>query len=272
MALLELEIAARLGRIAGRPPPHLVKLISPPAVWGRAVAALAAGTRARSGPAAAAAIVRQADRLDLTHPLHAAALRELVVDLADAGQPDEALAQVEAALGARPNVAAFHAIRALALAPGGADAEEVSAAYERALELDSEDAQALAGLAGLRAAAGDAEGALSLYERAATADPQDASLQRSAAELLASLGRPEEAEKRLEGLLERDPYDGRAALRLAELRAKRGAEPERTLALARRAVRFGGGPDAKALLVRVSGSESAPDLATGVSPPSEPAN
>jgi tetratricopeptide (TPR) repeat protein len=254
MALLDLEIAARLGRIAGRPPPHLVKLIAPPEVWGRAVAALAAGTRARSGPAAAVAFVRQADRLDLTHPSSAAALRELVVDLADAGQPEDGLAQVEAALAARPNVAEFHAIRGLALARGGADAEEVSTAYERALELDSEEARALAGLAGLRAEAGNAEGALSLYERAAAADPEDSSLQRSAAELLVSLGRPEEAEKRLERLLERDPYDGRAALRLAQLRVQRGAEAERTLALAQRAVRFGGGPEAKALLVRVSGS------------------
>jgi tetratricopeptide (TPR) repeat protein len=266
MALLELEIAARLGRASGTPAPRLAQLVRPPAVWGRAVAALAAGTRARSGAAAAAELVQRADRLDLAQPSNAPALRALAVDLADAGRPDEALALVEASRQARPNVAAFHALRGLVLARRGAATEEVRAAYERALDLDPGNAQALSGLARLGAEAGDAEAALSLYERAAAADPQDVSALRASAELLISLGWLEDAEKRLEELLERDPYDGRAALALAQLCDERGAEAERTLMLARRAARFGGGTEAEELLDRLSRSRGAADLAPGASP------
>jgi tetratricopeptide (TPR) repeat protein len=259
MALLELEILARLGRPPARSIPHLDPLIRPPAVWGRAVAALAAGTRARSGPAAAAEFVRGADRLDLAEPRNAPALRALVVDLADGGEPDEALSLAEASLRARPDVAAFHAIQGRALAARGAAAGEVRTAYERALELEPENADALSGLARLRAEAGDAEAALSLFERAAAADPEDASFAHASAELLISLGRREAAEARLEDRLDRNPFDGRAALRLAELRAERGAEVERTLALARRAARFGGGPGAQELLDRLGRPRGAAD-------------
>jgi len=259
MALLELEIAARLGTAAGTLAPRLAELVRPPAVWGRAVAALAAGTRARSGAAAAVELVRQADRLDLAQPRNAPALRVLVVDLADAGKADEALALVESVLRARPNVAAFRALLGLALARRGAATGEVRAAYERALELDPENAHALSGLARLAAEAGDAEAALSLYERAAAADPKELSPLRASAELLISLGRLEVAEQRLESLLERDPYDGGAAFALAELLERRGAKAERTLMLARRAVRFGGGPEAEELLDRASRPSAAAD-------------
>jgi len=271
MALLELEILARLDRPPARPIPHLDPLIRPPAVWGRAVAALAAGTRARVGPAAAAEFVRGADRLDLAQPRNAPALRALVVDLADAGKPDEALSLAEASVRARPDVAAFHAIRGLALAARGAASGEVGAAYERALELEPENAHALSGLARLRANAGDAEAALAFFERAAAADPEDASSAQAAAELLMSLGRGDEAEARLEDWLDRNPFDGRAALRLAELRAKRGAEVEPTLALARRAARFGGGPGAQELLDRVGRSRAAAESEAAVPPQSRQA-
>jgi tetratricopeptide (TPR) repeat protein len=259
MALLELELLARLGRIAAKPPPHLSRLVAGPEVHPRAVAAMAAGTRARRGPAAAAELVRSAG-LDLAQPGNAAALRELVADLADAGQSDEALALVDASLAAAPQAAAFHAIRGLALARRGAPAGEVRAAYERALELDAGDAEALAGLARLRAEGRDAETALSLYERAAAAAPEDAAPARAAAELLVVQGRREEAEQRLEDLLDRHPYDGEAALRLAQLRLERSAEAPRTRALAQRAARFGVGPEAGELLERLGppGGAAAP--------------
>jgi tetratricopeptide (TPR) repeat protein len=269
MALLELEILARLGRSPAGPIPHLDPLIRPQAVWGRAVAALATGARARSGPAAAAEFVRGADRLDLARPRNAPALRALVVDLVDAGKPDEALSLAETSVQARPDVAAFHAIRGLALAGRGAAAREVRAAYERALELEPEYACALSGLARLRVEARDAEAALALFERAAAADPEDVSPAHASAELLISLGRHEAAEARLEDWLDGNPFDGRAALRLAELRVERGAEVERTLALARRAVRFGGGPGAEELLDRVGRSRGAADGKAAVPPQSQ---
>jgi tetratricopeptide (TPR) repeat protein len=263
MALLELELLARLGRIAAQVPPHLAGLVARPEVLGRAVAAMAAGTRARSGPAAAADLVRRAQGLDLTQPQNAAALRERVLGLAEAGEPDAAQAALAASLAAQPESAAFHAIRGLALERSGAAAGEQRTAFERALALEGENAWALAGLARLHAAAQDQAAALAFYERAAAADPQDASLARAAAQILIAQGRSEEAEKRLEELLERHPYDGVAALRLAELRAARGADPERTRALAQRAARFGGGSEARELLARLPAPAGASGAAAG---------
>jgi tetratricopeptide (TPR) repeat protein len=244
---------ARRGKVLWRPPERIARIVGAPGVAGRAVAAMAAGARLHEGARAGSDVVRQADRLDLSDPGNAAALRELVVDLADAGEPGEALAAAEASLRARPDAAPFHAIRGLALARGGGATSEAEAAFARALELDADNAEALAGLARLRAAGGDAEAALSLYERAAAANGADRSIAWDRAELLASLGRREQAERTLEALLEEHPYDGLAALRLAELRQARGADAERTRALARRAARFGGGPEAAALLERLAG-------------------
>lgn len=248
--LLQVRLLARLGR-AKRPPPYLAQLLSQPAHWGPAVAAMARGVHDRSGAAAAAKAVRGADRLDLTDPANAAALEVLVEYLAESGKPGEGLAQVEAALRAHPDAAVLHALHGRALALDGAAAAKVRAAYERALELDADEPLALLGLARITAGE-DRDAAADLCERAIAADPDDRAAVRDAAALLARLGRPEAAEQRLEDLLDEYPFDAKAALALAGLRLERGAERDRTLELARRAVRFGGGPEAKALLERVS--------------------
>jgi tetratricopeptide (TPR) repeat protein len=229
--------------------------------WGSLVAAAAEGLRDRRGAAEAAQMLREFEWIDLSRPRNAAALRALVVFLAEAGDPDGALEVVGAGLAAHPDAPVFHGLRGLALERGGAPAEEVRAAYQRALELAPEWAEALAGLARLAADAGDPEAALDLTQRAVTAKPGDASILRALAELLVSLDRREEAEQRLAELLEEDPYDAGAAARLAELRLEREAEPDRTLALARGAVRFGGGPEAYELLARVHRQRGEPELA-----------
>jgi predicted Zn-dependent protease len=259
--LVALRVAARLGRLSEMRG-SLTRLAGQPGVWGRAVAALAEGTRARLGPAVAAQRVRETERLDLADPRNAEALRALVVDLSAAGDADAALRYAEAGLAAHPDAAVFHEIRGLALEQRGAPPEEVHAAYARALELDPEDAQALAGLARLAA---DSEAALALYTRAAAADPKDPALQRASAELLVSLGRRAEAEERLAELLQDHPYQAGAAARLAELRLEREAETDRTLELARRAVRFGGGPEAYELLARVHRRRGEAELAAEAS-------
>jgi tetratricopeptide (TPR) repeat protein len=243
----ETELVALLGRVA-EVRGSLNRLAGRPGTWGRAAAALAEGTRARLGPAAAAQGLQQTQGLDLTDPRHAPALRALVVNLAAAGDADAALPYVEAGLAAHPDAAVFHEIHGLALERRSAPREAVRAAYQRALELDPENAPALAALGRL---ATDPEAALALYARAAAADPEDPAPQRAAAELLVSLARREEAERRLAELLREHPYDGAAAARLAELRLDREAETDRTLELARRAVRFGAGPEAYELLSRV---------------------
>jgi tetratricopeptide (TPR) repeat protein len=256
--LVALRVRARTGRV-GDTRSALARLVGQPGVWSRAVAAVAEGIRARQGPAAAAQWVRGTPQLDLTQPRNAEVLRALVVDLSKAGDADAARSYVAAGLAAHPEAAVFHEIRGLALERKGAPREEVRAAYERAVELDSENEQALAGLGRVAA---DSEAALAFYDRAAAADPEAAEPQRASAELLVSLGKREEAEQRLAALLEKHPYDGGAAARLAELRLERKAETDRTLELAQRAVRFGGGAEAYELLGRVHQRRGETELAS----------
>jgi tetratricopeptide (TPR) repeat protein len=253
MALFEIELLARLGQVEGALPQRLATWVLAPDLWGRAVASIAAGTRARSGPAAAASRVLAADRLDLSDPRNAPALERLVIDLSDAGQPAKALEIVDAALEKRPRSARLLALRAMVFERLGKPEQKVRAAYERALEREPEQDLALVGLARLSAPA-DAELALSLYERAVAADPDDAAADRAAAQLLVELGRRDEAVTRLEALLERHPVDGAAALALAQLLGESGDQPERAAALARRAVRFQSGPAALALLEQLEGT------------------
>jgi tetratricopeptide (TPR) repeat protein len=67
----------------------------------------------------------------------------------------------------------------------------------------------------------------------------------------ADSGRSREAEERWEALLREHPWSADAALQLAALRLARGADARRTLELAQRARRFGGGQEAEKLLARV---------------------
>jgi tetratricopeptide (TPR) repeat protein len=260
--LLELELLARLGR-GQLLPPHIMSVIQPPDVWARAVAALAGGVRVRSGPAASARTVLMADRINLTASVNAPALSSLVEDLIALGRIDAALARVDAALRVSPKSSALHALKGSALVKSGGDVEAARAAFERAIEIDADNAVALRGLAALEAKHDDAEAALALYRRATSADPEDTvALQRSS-DLLASQGRPGEAERDLEALLERDHYDGAAALQLAQLRLERdrGEDRKRTLVLLRRATRFGGGAEADRLLAALD-SGAGPAAAT----------
>lgn len=231
---------------------------------GQAVAAAAQGVRNRSGAAAALALLReqQAAGLDLTEPRHAEALRALVRFSIEAGRPEPAEAALEAALRAHPDAAAANEIRGLWLEQSGAPRDEARAAYARAVELEPTHALALTGLGRLALADGAAEPALGFFERAAAADPDAAEPLRGAGEALRAAGRPAEAEQRLETLLKEHPYDAAAAEQLVELQLARGIAGERTLELARRAVRFGGGADALDLLSRVYAQRNEPERAS----------
>jgi tetratricopeptide (TPR) repeat protein len=263
VVLLELELAAQHRRV-GRLPESVERTIRAPGMWPRAVAAIAAGTRRRAGPEAAAEIVRR-ESLDLTRPVNSPALRELVVSLLESGRPGEALALADAAAQAHPEVSTFHEIRGLALARGETPSE-ARGAWQRALELDHDSAAALTGLAELATREGDTQAALDLYARAAAADREAASALLAAADLLIRLERSADAEARLTEALERDPYDGKAALRLAELRRARHADAAGTQALLRRAVRFGAGSEAEALLERAGGEPAAAGIAAETQP------
>ena len=202
------------------------------------------------GPAVAIGFLEKAAQIDFAAPGNAEALRVLVTQLLAAGQASEARARAEKAVAAHPEVASFHAIRALALERGGAPAAEVRAGYTRAIELDPNCALALAALGRLDAEAGNAESARGFYARAAAADPGDVDSRRRAAELASAAGDLDQAQRWLEALLEDRPYDAASAAALAELLLQRGTDLDRVRSLARQAVRFGGGPAAYALLVQ----------------------
>lgn len=162
----------------------------------------------------------------------------------------EAESSVRAALRAHPEAAVLHEILGLSLELRGAPDEDIRAAYARALELDADNARALAGL-GRLALDADPERALALFDRAAAADPAAVDPQRNAARALVAMDRSQAAEERLAALLESHPYEGGVAAQLAELELARGVATDHTLERARRAVRFGGAAAAWDLLSRV---------------------
>jgi tetratricopeptide (TPR) repeat protein len=220
-------------------------------MWGRAVAERAEALARQRGSDAAIQLLREVEGIDFTRPRDAPALRALVRQLLEVGKAEEASAQVRAALEAHPDVAAFHEIRALVLAGTGASPAEVRAGYQRAVELDAKQARALEALAELAAAAGNTTAALTLYDRATNASPDTLSAWRGAAELVSMHGSSEEAGQRWEALLREHPWDAAGAIALARLHLASDADSEHTLELARRSVRFGGGPEAQQLLAEV---------------------
>jgi predicted Zn-dependent protease len=244
--LIELETLARLG-MAQHLPNRLLSAIQPAAVWGHAVAALASGARRRGGPQASLATIVGADRLDLSAPASAPALESLVQDLVAVARIEDAVARAQESLEAQPNLAAFHVIYGFALAASGTDPSRVRAAYDRALELEPENARALAGIARMAASNGDAQTALGLFERASAASPDEPEYDRALAEQLVLLGRSDEAETRLADLLSRHATDAQAASQLAALLEARAAERQAIDSLQRRAARFSGGEPRAAL-------------------------
>jgi tetratricopeptide (TPR) repeat protein len=240
--VLSVRLANRLGRPSAVQE-ALGQLARLPGQTGRAVAEAARIAGARAGPAEAVAVVERAG-LDLTDPRNAEALGSLVASLSEAGDHRAALARVNASLEAHSDTATFHEIRARALEASGADREAVRACFERAIELDPDDARALSGLGRIAGGSGEFERAIALYDRAAAADPDEPEHPYAAIELLSAHGRSKEVERRLEAMLKGHPYYGRAADRLARHLVARGESLDRALNLSRRALRFQAGPQA----------------------------
>jgi predicted Zn-dependent protease len=233
------------------------ELLALPGHRGVAVAELAAIRAARGGPAAGAETIRGA-RLDLSHPRNGPALGPLVEYLVAADRSAEALEATRAALAAHPEEALFHELRGRALR-GAGEPDAARAAFERALELEPERAPVLAQLAELAAEQGDREAAIALYDRAALADPEDASYAWDAIQLASASDDAAELERRLEALLARHATHAAAAEFLARRLLER--DPERAFALARRAVRLRGGPDAFDTLGRIQLARGAAESA-----------
>jgi tetratricopeptide (TPR) repeat protein len=239
---LSIRLGDRLGRqdvvIEG------LRLLSQiPGQAARAVAieaGLVAGTRGEE----MAVLVFERSNLDLTDPENAAALDALVEHLANLGRADEGMQRVAAALAAHPDEAVLHEIQARALRAADRPRAEVAAAFERAIELDSAYAAALAGLAQLRAEEGQADVAVALYDRAAQADADEPEYAAAPARILLAGGETAQAERRFEEMLGWHPRYAGAATELARILLQRGNDPERAAKLAQRAVLLRGGAEA----------------------------
>jgi tetratricopeptide (TPR) repeat protein len=236
-----------------------------PVIYGRALAAAAEGARIRFGDEGAAQMLERygARRVDAQDPRRLDALAALVELRHAAGSLQELEPAVQTAVKAKPESGASHAVLGRYLELRGAPEAEVRAAYERAVELDPAQPLALTGLARL-ARESDPEAAVGYLDRAAASDPDLEQPVLQAATLLVELGRPAEAEERLDALLARHPSSARAAMEIVELRLDRGEHGVETEALAQRAVRFSGGPDALDLLARVYRERDEPARATEI--------
>jgi tetratricopeptide (TPR) repeat protein len=228
---------------------------------GLALSEAADGLARRSGPALALGMLTTAPGVDYADPRYAAALRSLVKYAHQAGQSAATRTTLEKILAAQPNSSEFQEILGYDLELSGAKAEAVAAAHSRALELDPANSFALTGLGRLAEVGKDNQAALEYYERATAAEPADPAPQLAAARMLVALGRSAEAEQRLDALLAEHPFLAEAAAERARLDLEQGVATPQTVERARRAVRFGGGPDALDLLSRVHEQRKEPELA-----------
>ena len=235
------------------------RLLARPEHWGAAVAALGEGVRERSGPKAALEAMRSAKPLELDDPdTRRGARGDRRGPRRDRQGRRRRSRSSMPACASTPTPRRFHALRGRALALSQAHRPRRCARPSSARSSSTPRTHARAGRPRARSKrdAGANEAALALYERAVAADPDEPRPPRArpAALLVGDrphARRPRSASTRCCAII---PTTREAARLLAELRLARGAKDERTLELARRAVAFGGGAEAKALLERVGGS------------------
>jgi tetratricopeptide (TPR) repeat protein len=176
--------------------------------------------------------------LDFDDPANVVALRALIEQLAILNRHEEARERVSVALAVHPDSADLYALSGRASLAAEGKAEEASAAFQRALQLEPEHPKALIGLAELAAASGATAEAIDFYDRAHSADPDDPSASRAVVALLQAADQYEQREERLAAMVSRDPRDSFAANEMAKSLAARRADLDRALSYARRAAFF----------------------------------
>ncbi|MDG2334575.1 MAG: tetratricopeptide repeat protein [Myxococcota bacterium] len=245
-ALLELALMERLGQTEGSVPGHLSRFAPSSEFRTRASLIFIEGARHRGGEPAVAEMILQSSTLDLSSPENLPILKSLLLALLASDQPESAQSQLAETLEANPSSAGLRGLEGFLLSELG-EASAAKIAYDRALELDADEPMALEALAQAHAQSGETDSAIRVYKRLAEIQPRDVSALLAAAEVLSQASRADEGAALLRAALEREPYHGGAALRLAQLEAEAGrAEAARALAV--RAARFGGGPEATKFL------------------------
>jgi len=212
---------------------HAISVL--PGRAGDAAVELAAVERRTGGPAAAVSAIEALD-LDLRAPANEPALRALAADLVATERVDRAVANVERALSARPESASLHALMGATLARARRPID-ARAAFERALALDANCPEALAGMAELLDAAGDSLRAVELFDRAADLEPDNADYAYAAAQRVLAAGDRHAAEARLRTIVRRPVVPAGTLNDLAWLLANDGTDLDLALSLAQEASR-----------------------------------
>jgi tetratricopeptide (TPR) repeat protein len=216
-------------------------LASLPGQRARAAAELALVERMETGPKAAVAAIENLG-LDLTDPANEEVLRSLADHLVALQQTDRAISTIDAALKAKSNNASLHALLGTTLARAYR-VDDARVAFKRALEIDSQNSEALGGLAALIATGGDSPRAIEMFDRAGELDPNTARYPYSAARLVLATGDRENAGARLRDVVKL--FAGHAGSRndLAWMLAKSGEELDLALSLAEEASRLSSEPE-----------------------------
>lgn len=196
----------------------------------RAVAEQAALERKVNGDEAALVLIDSAD-LDLTKRENLPVLQQKVESLTQLGRHDEAMQYIQAALVSSPDEGALYELRGLAHSRAGEGAAAI-AAFEKAIELDPESAQAHAGLATLTATRGDRKKGIELFDRAYELDPGNGLPAYQAAQLTLATGDRAGAIARLREVVRRHPELVGARNDLAYLLAEDGEDLDLALSLA----------------------------------------
>ena len=138
------------------------------------------------------------------------ALKQLgLVMLAQLGRTDEALAAFDRALAIDPQDAEAHNYRGVALALLGR-IDEALAAFDRALAINPQDAKAHDYRGAVLAQLGRMDEALAAFDRALAINPQDAEAHHNRGAVLTQLGRMHEALAAFDRALAIDPQDAKA--------------------------------------------------------------
>jgi len=203
---------------------------------------LANVARAEEGPQAAIDIIQTSD-IDLSDADSDRLLRALTDNLMALDRSADALTAVGAAIERNPEAADLYTIRGNLLANLHRN-DEARKAFEKALSLDSENSQALAGLAILAGNERDFAKAIELFDLAAKYDEDGtAAYAYSAAQLTLQLGDQAGAMERLRTIVRKNPGHAGARNDLAWLLAESGGNLDTALALAEDAQRLDPSPE-----------------------------
>lgn len=251
------RLAQRMDRPARLRP--LIDELSSANGWAIALAERSNSFAEQFGPEKGIELIAKNKRVQLNEPSSAAALKSFVRHLVAANRSGEAEKAIEAALSDHPDSADFQEIRGW-LHEATESQDAAVEAYQRAIEIDPQHAPSLAALGRLAAEAGQLESALAFLDRANSADPDDPDPLRLAGSIEAEADHREEAIKRWNSLLREHPQDATTLILLAKLRVESGQATEDSIDLARRALRFGGGEEARVLLdeLRSAGGKGQP--------------